>query len=101
MRDNRVYWSREWKAVRLRVLVRDAWTCKIRGPGCTLVANTVDHVVALSDGGPPYDPRNLRAACAHCNYSRHHPARVRHLLRRRGGFGYRDTTARYDTRSRL
>lgn len=87
----------EWRVVRLQVLVRDAWTCQIRGPGCTLVARTVDHVRALSDGGAPYDPRNLRAACVHCNASRRHPARTAGLLRRLG-YTYRNTVAPTETR---
>lgn len=86
-----------WRAVRLRILDRDGHVCQIRGDGCTHVARTVDHVVAVSDGGDPYDPRNLRAACAHCNYSRHHWARIAHLV---GGrrFRYRTTVARPETR---
>jgi len=87
----------QWRRVRRRVLDRDAWTCQIRGPGCTLAATTVDHVRALSDGGAPYDPGNLRAACRHCNYSRFHIARVRHLLARHG-YTYRNTQAPTETR---
>ena len=41
-------------------------TCTIRAPGCTTVATTVDHVVALADGGDN-SITNLRAACGPCN----------------------------------
>ena len=92
-----VYHRKAWQRVRLRVLDRDGWTCQLRGPGCTLVAGTVDHIRALSEGGDPYDPANLRAACRHCNYSRHHPARIAHFLAAKG-FTYRNTQAPRETR---
>lgn len=53
--------------MRLYVLNRDRWICRIRLPGCTDVATTADHIVSLDDGGAWYDPLNLRAACLHCN----------------------------------
>ena len=41
--------------------------CELRLPGCTGVADTADHVVPLSRGGPD---GNLRPACLHCNSAR-------------------------------
>ena len=34
---------------------------------------TIDHLVALSEGGDPFDERNLAAAHHRCNHERHHP----------------------------
>lgn len=96
-RDARLH-TQAWRRVRARVLDRDGWACQIKAPGCTIVATTVDHVTARSDGGAVFDPGNLRAACADCNYSRHHPARIAGLMRRRG-YTYRVSTA--PTRTRL
>lgn len=59
-----------WRKTRLVVLQRDNWQCMVKGPRCTGVADTVDHVVALVDGGSMYDLNNLRAACARCNYGK-------------------------------
>lgn len=59
-----------WRSLRLVVLERDEWKCRIRATGCTFKATEVDHIVPLSAGGPPYDPANLRASCLHCNRSR-------------------------------
>ncbi len=58
-----------WERVVRFVMVRDEGLCQIRGPRCTGAATTGDHVVPLVMGGAPYDPRNVRAACAACNYS--------------------------------
>lgn len=66
-----------WRAFRATILDRDRWLCTIKGQGCTLAAEQVDHVIPLSMGGPKYDPANCRASCAHCNVARgnrHHPA---------------------------
>lgn len=62
--------GRQWRALRLRILHRDGYRCRINGPGCTTVADQVDHIVELANGGDKYDPANLRAACTHCNSSR-------------------------------
>lgn len=62
-----IYRTRAWKSVRLRVLDRDRRICQIRLPGCREVADAVDHIVELEDGGPYYDESNLRAACISCN----------------------------------
>lgn len=61
------YASATWRRVRLIVLARDKWVCRIRVAGCTNTATTVDHIVPLDQGGAWYDTRNLRAACVHCN----------------------------------
>lgn len=51
------------------MLARDNYQCQIRLPKCTGTATTVDHIQAIIEGGHPYDERNLRAACMHCNTS--------------------------------
>ena len=57
----------QWPTVRKRILQRDNHTCQIALPGCTITANTVDHITPVALGGAWYDPDNLRAACSHCN----------------------------------
>lgn len=59
-----------WRRLRLVILERDGWECRIRAPGCTTKATEVDHIIPLSADGPPYDPANLRASCERCNRSR-------------------------------
>ena len=59
----------DWDRVRIGILVRDGYRCQIAGPGCTGRATSVDHIVPLALGGARLDPRNLRAACGHCNSS--------------------------------
>lgn len=59
----------DWEATRLRILERDGWRCRIRGPRCRGRATTVDHVIPRSRGGSSRDD-NLRAACTTCNYGR-------------------------------
>lgn len=65
-----LYRSSAWKRVRLVILKRDKWRCKIRGRKCKGVAVEVDHIVRLIDGGAQLDPDNLRAACKPCNRGR-------------------------------
>jgi 5-methylcytosine-specific restriction endonuclease McrA len=53
------------------ILARDRFQCQIRRPGCTQIADTVDHIVSPAlFGGQFLDPANLRAACRACNFSR-------------------------------
>lgn len=57
-----------WKRLRRTILDRDAHTCQIRTPGtCTHTATVVDKIRTPTQGGNPYDPTNLRAACKPCN----------------------------------
>jgi 5-methylcytosine-specific restriction endonuclease McrA len=59
-----------WRKIRARVLERDGYQCCLRLPGCTIVATSADHIVALEDGGLWYAETNLRASCENCNKSR-------------------------------
>jgi hypothetical protein len=64
----RSVYSGIWPKVRAGVLERDGYVCQIRLPKvCTHKATQVDHIVAIEQGGAPYDDRNLRAACQPCN----------------------------------
>jgi 5-methylcytosine-specific restriction endonuclease McrA len=64
-------WYRgRWKGVRKTTLERDHYMCQIQSVGCEQVADTVDHIVSPRLGGSWWDQDNLRAACAHCNYSK-------------------------------
>ena len=59
-----------WARIRKSILERDQYTCQIRGPKCTTTATQVDHIIPITKGGAWYDPTNLRASCAKCNYAR-------------------------------
>lgn len=58
--------SRDYKKVRLQVLARDGYTCYY----CGADADTVDHIVAIKNGGDPVNPENLLACCKKCNSSK-------------------------------
>lgn len=60
-------YASQWRRVRLEVLDRDRYECKVRGPKCRQKADQVDHIIPVADGGALYDPTNLRAACSWCN----------------------------------
>jgi 5-methylcytosine-specific restriction endonuclease McrA len=66
IRKRHPFATRHGRQARARILVRDQWRCH----WCGRHANTVDHLIPISEGGSHYDPRNLVAACAHCNKSR-------------------------------
>jgi 5-methylcytosine-specific restriction endonuclease McrA len=59
----------EWRTTRLKVLERDAYTCRINGPRCISHATEVDHIVAHYLGGTD-EPGNLQAVCRPCHASR-------------------------------
>jgi 5-methylcytosine-specific restriction protein A len=59
--------SRAWRQLSRAILNRDHHTCQIQGPHCIGIATTTDHITARIDGGPMWDPANLRAACRPCN----------------------------------
>ena len=80
-----------WRRVRVFVLNRDGWKCKIGGPKCLGWANEVDHVISRADGGPMFDPRNLRAACKPCNGGRA-------AKRTNDKYRYRNSVPSYETR---
>lgn len=63
-------YSGPWRSVRARILQRDDHRCQIRGPGCSTVADQVDHILPVSMGGEYFEEDNLRAACRHCNNQR-------------------------------
>ncbi len=62
-------YDQAWRHLRPFILLRDSYLCQIQGHGCTTRATTVDHILELDAGGARLDPRNLRAACRHCNAS--------------------------------
>lgn len=68
--ETRTVYNAAWRKVRLRVLARDGRVCQIRGAGCEVAANEVDHIVPWRVGGALYDEENLRAACRRCNSRR-------------------------------
>jgi 5-methylcytosine-specific restriction endonuclease McrA len=61
--------SPAWKRVRLVILERDRFVCRLELPGCTGRATEVDHVVPRKFGGTEA-LSNLRAACRSCNRRR-------------------------------
>lgn len=62
--------STRWQQVRLLVLERDEYRCRIRGERCEGTATDADHIIPWEDGGAKFDPANLRASCGWCNRSR-------------------------------
>ena len=56
-----------WRRVRLEVLERDGWECRLRLACCITDATTIDHRISLVRGGARLDPANLQAACGPCN----------------------------------
>lgn len=66
--------TRAWRRIRAQVLARDGYTCRLKLPGCTTVANHVHHTLGKEYGD---DPAFLIASCAHCNTSYGSPLKRR------------------------
>lgn len=73
---SRPYDSPQWARVRVEVLERDGYRCRIRGDKCTEEATEVDHIIPWEAGGAWFELTNLRAACSNCNKGR--AARTKH-----------------------
>ena len=72
------YVSADWRARRIRILVRDAYTCRACGRVVYGKAAHVDHIVPLEDGGTDADA-NLQVLCISC-----HGVKTREEQRRKG-----------------
>ncbi len=71
--------TRRWRRIRLVVLARDSYRCRVpteRGTPCGRPATHVDHVTPRHLGGDD-ELDNLRAACARCNLERSNDGKAR------------------------
>jgi 5-methylcytosine-specific restriction enzyme A len=66
-RSKSVTSTSRWRRLRLQVLKRDDYQCRMRLPGCTGEADQVDHVLNVARGGNPYDEENCRSVCRQCH----------------------------------
>ncbi len=61
-------WKKRWARARRNVLDRDGWRCLNCGRAGRL---EVDHVIALRNGGEPWDMGNLQTLCrAPCHFAK-------------------------------
>ena len=54
------------RELRIRILERDDYTCRLRYVGCTELAEEVDHILAWFLGGG-VEPENLQSVCHGCH----------------------------------
>ena len=60
------YTSKDWRARRKDILVRDAYRCRSCSRVCYGPAAHVDHIQPLEEGGTD-DPGNLQVLCESCH----------------------------------
>jgi len=60
------YVSAEWRAIRQRILIRDAYTCAACGRVIYGPKAHVDHIKPLEEGGTD-DEMNLQTLCESCH----------------------------------
>jgi 5-methylcytosine-specific restriction protein A len=72
------YATKDWRARRERILIRDAFTCAVCGIRVDGLRAHVDHITPLEDGGSDCDS-NLQTLC-----SADHGRKTREEQRRRG-----------------
>jgi 5-methylcytosine-specific restriction enzyme A len=66
-RDKKFYDSALWKRAREDVLRHEPWCRECVKTGRATLANVVDHIVRLRDGGDRLDRANLAPLCAVCH----------------------------------
>jgi 5-methylcytosine-specific restriction protein A len=78
MKETQHYRTADWSARRLKILVRDAYTCCV----CRTVVHGrdahVDHIIPIEDFGTDHDT-NLQTLCVSC-----HGAKTRREQQRKG-----------------
>lgn len=75
-RNQRPYDHACWRKLRIAILDRDHWRCRINLDGCTTHATHVDHIEPWESGGAWFAPDNLQAACQHCNVTKANKGRT-------------------------
>lgn len=63
--------TRAWRRIRLLVLERDSYRCRLQLTGCTTVATEVHHLLPRTISGD--DIRYLRSVCRPCNVAAGEP----------------------------
>jgi 5-methylcytosine-specific restriction endonuclease McrA len=67
--SDRRYSTARWQKLRKAVLAHYGYVCQVEGPRCTGYATTVHHLVPSSQAPEVFwEPANLTASCAPCNY---------------------------------
>jgi 5-methylcytosine-specific restriction protein A len=61
------YSSAAWRAARAAHLSAEPLCREHRKRGQVVAADTVDHIVPMRKGGPPFDDSNLQSLCAPCH----------------------------------
>lgn len=74
-----VYDNPRWRALRRQVRREQPW-CAV--DGCRNMTAEVDHIVAMQDGGDPFDRDNVQGLCR-----RHHSEKTADELRARRAAG--------------
>jgi 5-methylcytosine-specific restriction enzyme A len=77
------YKTREWQAMRSRILARDGYRCVLcNAPVSGKGAARVDHITEVrKDAAVAMDPMNLRTLCVDCDAKRHAEKGQRKVVR--------------------
>jgi 5-methylcytosine-specific restriction protein A len=66
-----IFKTKLWLRRREQVLFEQPLCPGINGNPCDRIAEEVDHITPLSQGGAPYRRDNLRGLCSPCHQERH------------------------------
>lgn len=62
-----VYNTARWRRLRIRVLTEEPFCKECAAQDVVCASAEVDHIVPLSQGGDPYDRKNLQGLCKACH----------------------------------
>lgn len=70
-----------WSFMRRYILVRDEFTCQQCGRQLTPYELDIDHIIPISEGGHPFDPKNLQTLCKSCHITKTRMEKERQQLK--------------------
>jgi 5-methylcytosine-specific restriction protein A len=65
--ERRFYSSYRWQLIRKHHRSEEPFCRECKAQGVIQVAECVDHIVPIREGGSPYDPANLQSLCQPCH----------------------------------
>ncbi len=64
---NKFYHSKKWRSFRKSILAKEPLCRECSDRQFFFPATVVDHILPISEGGEPFDPKNMQPLCVSCH----------------------------------